>query len=123
MPAITAETFSLGLNTAFDMLGQSMVIRAVTSSGTFDPETGAITDRTVSDRIVSGIESGRERKWINGELVFSDEYVFYIRAASGQTPPTGGEFIMVGSEEVAIQRADPYAIKGTDLAYRVVVVK
>lgn len=123
MAALSAETFSLGLNTAFDMLGQSMVIRAVTSPGSFDPETGAITGRTVSDRIVTGIESGRERKWINGELVFTDEYVFYIRAAAGQSAPTGGEFILVGSEEVAIQRADPYAIRGTDLAYRVVVVK
>ena len=123
MPELSAETFSLGIDTAFGMLGMPMVIRTVTSPGTFDPETGAFGGRTVVDRTVSGIEAGRERKWVNGELVFADEYAIYIRATTGVTPPTGGEFLVLGGEEVAIQKVDPYTILGTYLAYRVVIVK
>ena len=100
-----------------------MVVRTVTNPGTFDPETGVFGGRVVVDRTVSGIEAGRERKWVNGELVFADEYAIYIRAAAGQPSPTGGEFMVMGGEEVAIQRVDPYVILGTDLAYRVVIVK
>lgn len=116
-PAVAA------INTAFTLLGGAITIRRVTSAGTFDPLTGAYTGRTTADRTFQGVISGNEQRWVAGALVVDSEYVSYLKADPAVAKPTNGEFMLIDGEEVAIQRVDEYELSGTDLAYRVVLVR
>lgn len=116
-PAVSA------INSAFTLLGAPMTVRKITSGGTFDPVTGAYTGRTTVDRTFQGVVSGNEQRWVAGALVVDNEYVAYLKAEASIEKPSNGEFLLIDGNEVAIQRVDEYAMSGTNLAYRVVLVR
>lgn len=107
-----------GVASAFALLGQPFTLRTTTGE-TFDPNTGAYTGATNVDRIVSGINSGRERRWVNGTLVVDDQYVIYI--LDDGTAPSANEVVLMDGKKISIQSVDEYQVVGTKLAYRVVL--
>lgn len=107
-----------GVATAFDMLGEPFTLRT-TIGQTFNPVTGAYTGGTNVDRVVSAINAGRERRWVNGTMVIDDQYVIYI--LDNGTPPSVDEVVLMDGKEVSIQAIDEYQLVGTKLAYRVVL--
>lgn len=116
--SIDISSVQTGIASAFTMLGESFTLRSTTGE-TFDPNTGTYINAVNVDRVVSGINSGRERHWINGTLVIDDQYVIYI--LDNGTPPSVDEVVIMDGKEVAIQAVDEYQIIGTKLAYRVVL--
>lgn len=116
-PAVSA------IATAFSMLGAPITVRKITGSGTFDPNTGTYSGRTTADRTFQGVVTGNEQRWTAGMLVTDTEYVAYLKADPFLAKPANGEFLLIDGSEVAIQRVDEYVLSGTDLAYRVVLVR
>ena len=119
---INVGPIKAAVDTAFAAFAEPMILRRVVSPGTFDGETGTYVGRVHADRIATAIDSGRERKFVNGSMVVEDEYVIYV-LDDGSTPPSMGEMVMMDGNEVAIQSVDEYQLVGSKLAYRVAVDK
>ena len=117
---INVGPIKAAVETAFAAFALPMVIRRVVTPGTFDGETGTYVGRVHADRIATGIDSGRERKFVNGAMVVEDQYVIYV-LDDGSTPPSMGEMVIMDDTEVAIQAVDEYQLVGAKLAYRVAV--
>lgn len=117
---ISVAPIKAAVGSAFDVFAEPFTLRNVTSPGTFDDVTGTITGRVYTDRTVSAINSGRERKFVNGAMVVEDQYVIYILDAA-TSPPTMTDLVIMDGKEVAIQGIDEYQLVGTKLAYRIAV--
>lgn len=119
---ITVAPIKTAVTSAFTAFAEPFTLRNVTNPGTFDDTTGTYTGRAFTDRTVSAINSGRERKFVNGAMVVEDQYVIYV-LDDGTTPPAMTDLVLMDGKEVAIQGVDEYQIVGTKLAYRVAVDK
>lgn len=105
----------------FSSLGEPFTVRTVTSQGSFNPVTGVFDGRVVADRVMTGIDVGHERKYVNGILIVEEGYVIYL-FDDGLGVPSPESMIVLDGEETGIKTVEENKLKGTQLAYRVTLV-
>jgi hypothetical protein len=120
--SIAVAPIKAAVTSAFTAFAEPFILRNITSAGTFDDMTGTVTGRTYTDRTVQAIDSGRERKFVNGSMVVEDQYVIYV-LDDGGSPPVMTDIVVMDGKEIAIQSVDEYQLVGTKLAYRVAIDK
>lgn len=105
-----------GLITEF---GTSAILREVTSKGSYNPTTGEMDGRTVSDQDCEVVRDSGTYLRLGGTIIESSRTRYLLSSKGISNPPVVGFKLVIGEDEWDISEVDPIEPGPTNLGWLV----